>query len=129
MSDAVTDLTTLLRTMRPERRPGEYVFVVATSVADVHPLAMVEEDEGRSLVLARSEADRLGLAYEYVGAWITLRVRSALAAVGLTAAVSAALTRAGISCNVIAGYHHDHLVVPVGRADDALRELSVLSTG
>ena len=41
-------------------------------------------------------------------------------AVGLTAAFSHALGEAGISCNVTAGYHHDHLLVPSARADEAV---------
>lgn len=50
-------------------------------------------------------------------------MHSALEAVGLTAAFAGALGKAGISCNVIAGYYHDHLFV--GR-DDAERALQVL---
>jgi hypothetical protein len=49
-----------------------------------------------------------------------------LAAVGLTAAVSKVLTEAGISCNVVAGFTHDHLFVPHDRAADALRALAPL---
>jgi len=45
----------------------------------------------------------------------------------LTAAVSTALTRAGISCNVVAGHYHDHLLVPLDRVDDALIALSDLA--
>ena len=53
-------------------------------------------------------------------------MHSALDAVGLTAAVAGALAEAGISCNVLAGAHHDHLLVPVDRADDALVALAQL---
>ena len=52
---------------------------------------------------------------------------SALEAVGLTAAISTALTRDGISCNVIAGYHHDHLFVPTDRAQDTMSVLAALA--
>ena len=52
---------------------------------------------------------------------------SALDAVGLTAAVSRALADAGLSCNVLAGLHHDHLLVPAGRAEEALAVLRELS--
>jgi hypothetical protein len=34
--------------------------------------------------------------------------------------VTRALADAGISCNVLAGFFHDHLLVPKDRADDAL---------
>jgi hypothetical protein len=86
----------------------------------------VREQEGLTLVVEQSEADTAGLSYEYVAAWITLEVHSALEAVGLTAAISKALTDAGISCNVVAGYTHDHLFVPEDRAQDALAALRSL---
>ena len=38
----------------------------------------------------------------------------------------AALTEADISCNVLAGFHHDHLLVPLDRADDAMAVLEGL---
>ncbi|MEY2817195.1 MAG: hypothetical protein RL275_658, partial [Chloroflexota bacterium] len=52
-----------------------------------------------------------------------------LEAVGLTAAVSKALTEANISCNVVAAYYHDHLFVPVKDADRAMDVLLSLSKG
>ena len=75
------------------------------------------------MILERQQAERLGLGFDYVAAWITLTVHSALDAVGLTAAFASALGDAGISCNVVAGYYHDHLFV--GRAD-AQRAMGVL---
>jgi hypothetical protein len=87
----------------------------------------VREAEGTTLVVERGEAERAGLHGEFPSAWITLEVHSALEAVGFTAAFSAALTRAGISANVVAAFHHDHVFVPEHRADDALRVLGELS--
>ena len=49
-----------------------------------------------------------------------LQVHSALDGVGLTAAVAGALAAAGIACNVIAAFHHDHLFVPAARAGAVL---------
>ena len=69
----------------------------------------------------------LGLTYDYVAAWITLQVHSALDAVGLTSAVSRVLAEAGLSCNVIAGYHHDHLLVSAERGHEAVALLRDLS--
>lgn len=120
----IADLAQLLRSIEPTQRAGEFVFVSAPTLsAHVVVEASVREPEGVSYVLARESADRLGLAYEYVAAWITLTVHSALDAVGLTAAVSTALARDGISCNVIAGLRHDHLLVPVDLADAAMGSL------
>ena len=111
--------------MQPRLRPGEFVFAVG-EVDGAE--ALVREEEGVSVVLDRGRADELGLSYDFVAAWITLSVHSALEAVGLTAAVAAALTEAGISCNVIAGYHHDHLLVPADRGEEAVAVLRGLST-
>jgi len=120
-----SNLETLIASMRPVLRDGTFVFVsVEPEAARSMPAeAMVAEAEGATLVLHQADADARGLAYDYVARWITLEVHSSLAAVGLTAAFSTALGGAGISCNVLAGYHHDHLLVA---ADDAQRALKVL---
>lgn len=123
------DLERLLASLEPSRRAGEFVFVTADEAVDVPVAASVVEDEGRSLVVLREDAERLGLPYDFVAAWITLTVHSALDAVGLTAAVSTALADAGISCNVIAGHHHDHLLVPHHDAERALDVLRSLPAG
>jgi hypothetical protein len=124
------DLQALLASAEPVLRPGTFVFVVVHDevlLDALVPEATIREPEGLTAVVRRERAEALGLAYDYLAAWITLRVHSALDAVGLTAAVSTALARAGLSCNVIAGYHHDHLLVPADRAPDALKVLSELS--
>ena len=127
---AETDLTVLLRSLNPGVRHGEFVYVVVDDArADaLHYEARVHEVEGVSLVMRREDADAAGLPYDFVAAWITLAVHSSLAAVGLTAALTTALAERRISCNVIAGYHHDHLLVPLYRADDALVVLRKLSS-
>lgn len=94
---------------------------------DLAVVAMVREAEGVTLVLPVADADRAGLAYDGAFQWITLRVHSALDAVGLTAAFSTALAVAGLSANVIAGLRHDHVFVPAGRGSDALAVLRALS--
>jgi N-acetylglutamate synthase-like GNAT family acetyltransferase len=124
------NLEALLAGLSPRWRPGEYVFVVADTnkpVADEAIMASIVEAEGRSLVLRRHDADQAGLPYEFVAGWITLEVFSALHAVGLTSAVAAAVGEAGISCNVIAGYHHDHLLVAYERVEEAIEVLERLS--
>lgn len=120
------DLGALLRGARPTVVHPEVVFATVPDASGLPTLAAVAEDEGVGVVLRREDAERLGLPVAWVGAWITLRVHSALDAVGLTAAVSTVLADAGISCNVLAGFHHDHLVVPADRATDALALLSAL---
>ncbi|UYP29549.1 ACT domain-containing protein [Pseudomonas sp. Z8(2022)] len=125
-----TNLARLLQSMTPQLNPGQYVFCCVAAEHDcsnLQPIASLREAEGLSLVLARESADRHGLSYDYVAAWITLQVHSSLAAVGLTASFSAALAQAGISCNVIAGFHHDHIFVPLQCAERALSTLRALS--
>jgi GNAT superfamily N-acetyltransferase len=123
-----THLPSLLSGLDPHLHDGVYVFasVPPDAVLDVAPIASMAEDEGRTVVLAEAEAARLGLAAEYRCAWITLRVASALAAVGLLARVTTALARRGISVNPVSGFHHDHLFVPHDRAADAMAALDEL---
>ncbi|NZA26903.1 ACT domain-containing protein [Luteimonas sp. SJ-92] len=123
-----TDVAAMLAGLRVHARPGEYVFVTGTDPGLVgHAEASVREDEGLCCVLRREYADAMGLDYGFVAAWLTLEVHSALEAVGLTARVAAALAAQGIACNVLAGFHHDHLLVPAPRRDDALAALRVLA--
>lgn len=58
---------------------------------------------------------------------ITMKIHSSLTAVGFTAAFSKVLTEAGISCNVVAGFFHDHIFVPSERASAAMTTLTSLS--
>ncbi|WP_139924126.1 ACT domain-containing protein [Hymenobacter sp. DG01] len=127
-----TDLTQLLRTMKPELQPGAYVFC---TVASPEALLLAEaigtfrEREGHTVILPQATADRLGLPYTFVAAWIALTVHSALEAVGLTAAFAQALAQGGISCNVVAAYYHDHIFVAATDAEKAMRLLQELVEG
>ena len=125
-----TDLKTLLGDMKPERNRGEYVFCLVDSnerAAELQPLGTFREKEGITVILPRQQADEELLEYDLVCAWITLTVHSSLEAVGLTAVVSEALTAAGISCNVVAAYCHDHLFVPVQEVERAMNVLKTLT--
>jgi len=121
-----TNLSLLLRSMAPHLNEGDYVFCTllpGTAIDLTHVVGSFREQEGLTVILARDKAQALGLSFDYVAAWITLNVHSALQAVGLTAAFATALGEAGISCNVIAGYYHDHLFVAREHADRALEAL------
>ncbi|MDR6578707.1 ACT domain-containing protein [Pseudomonas extremaustralis] len=123
-------LATLLRSMSPQLNTGEYVFCTLPDhriPAGCEVIGSFREPQGLTLILERQQAELAGLPFDYVAAWITLNVHSALEAVGLTAAFAGALGKAGISCNVIAGYYHDHLFVghaDAERAMDVLRHLA-----
>ena len=125
----ISDLATLLASMQPKLQPGAWAWCAlppGTPVHEIDAVATMREAEGTTAVVAEALARERGWPVAFLSAWITLRVHSDLAAVGLTAAFARALADAGIACNVVAGVHHDHLFVPAGRADDALAALHAL---
>jgi hypothetical protein len=124
------NIQTLLQDMKPRLNDGEFVFCVTDSLQtanDLKPLCLFQEKEGITVIIPKHQADNASLPYSVVCAWITLTVHSSLEAVGLTAAVSKALTEVNISCNVVAAYYHDHLFVPVQDAQQAMEVLEKLS--
>jgi uncharacterized protein len=129
VSAAETELGALLGGMTPRLRPGRYVFATVPDDVAAVPGAVVTvaEDEGTTVVVPASAAGDLDA--EYPCAWITLEVRSSLAAVGFLAAVTRALADAGISANPVSGFHHDHLFVPWEQRDEAVATLERLARG
>ena len=119
-----TDLTTLLRAMRPDLDLAPFVFITTNAEraqalwADA--VALIREAEGITVILTHEAAQRSGVGPEPKWARITLTVHSALSAVGFMAAISARLAAAGLSLNPLAGYFHDHLFVPWERREEAL---------
>jgi len=122
-------LKNVLEALEVEREDGVFVFVEVREALDLAPRAIVREPEGLCAVVLREEALALGLSWTFEAAWLTLTVPTELSLVGLTAAVATALANAGIACNVLAGLYHDHLLVPVERADEALACLRALRAG
>ena len=128
MSAGEMDLYELLRSMDPELLPGEYVFTTAGKAPEgVVALCLFREPEGVTAILAREDAERLGLTSSETWRLITLRVHSNLAAVGFLARILPELAQKGIPANVVSAYFHDHLFVPAGRAEEALRLLRRLA--
>ena len=126
----ITDLNRLIKNMEPELNEGEYVFVTVKDTENIPrniTICEIKEKEGITLVIAREVAEGLGLDYSFVAAWITLNVHSALEAVGLTAAFATALGNHNISCNVIAGFFHDHIFVDLKDRDKAMDVLYEMS--
>ena len=110
------DLGRLLAGLTPILDPVEYGFETA---AEAPPLgdafALIREAEGVTAI-------RPGKGW----ARITLQVHSSLDAVGLTARVAESLAAHGISANMVAAFHHDHVFVPWTRRDEALGVLAEL---
>lgn len=117
------NLDKLLKTMKPEQNEGDYVF---STVQDLNGISIKDivmlfhEAEAPTVILKKETADQLKLEYSAVFSWITLTVHSSLEAVGLTAAFSNALAAAGISCNVVAAYYHDHIFVGKNDSEKAM---------
>jgi hypothetical protein len=95
----------------PELHPDRVAFCLlprGVALPSGGLIASFVEAEGTTVVLAEAEARALGLDVRFVADWITLRLHTALDGVGLTAA------------------HHDHLFVPAGDGERAMRVLAAL---
>ena len=115
--------------LKPHLAPATYVFAQVNNLNGApldDILCTFREKEGITLILKKEDAIRHGLSFEYEAAWISLQLETDLEMVGLTAEFSTALADEGISCNVIAAYHHDHIFVALEDADTAIETLQSL---
>lgn len=124
-----SNLSLLIKLMQPYHNPGLFVFckVAELDIQQIkNAIMMFKEAEGYTLIMSKNHADDAGLQYDFVASWITLNVYSSLESVGLTAAFSGALAGEGISCNVVAAYHHDHIFVSENDVSKAMQTLQNL---
>ncbi len=124
------NLERLLRGMTATLADGTFVFVTCPDrnwPAGLTPKMTFEEVEGTTLIVRDEDARRFGLPHEFPCKMITLNVHSSLEAVGFIARVASALAAAGMGVNPVAGFFHDHLFVPEGREQDALKILAALA--
>lgn len=126
------DLETILNTLSPVLLDPVYVFCSIPKstygdLASLKPLASVQEPEGLTLIVTAEDAEREQLESHGLFRCIRLEVHSSLESVGLTARISAALADQGISANMLAGAHHDHILVPHAQAIEALEIMACLS--
>ena len=130
---AEKDLSTLLSTLSVQQKDGIWRFeTIAADEAswaelvnlrDTRKIAMLfQESEGLTVVTTANEATPPDNQW----AWLELSVFSDLQAVGFLAAVAEVLARADIPCNAVAAYHHDHIFVPIDRAEDAIAAILTL---
>ena len=123
-------LRTLIKEMEPVLNIGEYVFITVSNLNDVprsETIFEFKENEGITLILKKYKADELNLSYQYVASWVTLKVHSSLEAVGLTAAFSNELAKYNVSCNVVAGFYHDHIFVDKKDGEKTVKILTTFS--
>jgi len=122
-------LEKLLAFLQPKLLVDEFVFCSSetmslTDALELDPVATFREEEGLSLVLTKRAAMQAGFDFSLVFKCITLTVHSSLDSVGLTAAVANRLSNHSISTNVVAAYYHDHVFVPLSKAEQALQLLT-----
>lgn len=126
-----TALEKLIANMEPVLNEGEYVFATVSNMESI-PRAIticeIKEKEGVTVVVSKQDAEMLGLSFDFIASWITLNIHSSLEAVGLTAAFSSELGKNNISCNVIAGYYHDHIFVDTKDKEKAMKVLRTMSS-
>ncbi|KIW87752.1 uncharacterized protein Z519_11726 [Cladophialophora bantiana CBS 173.52] len=80
-----------------------------------------------TLILRLEIARKHGIQnYAYPCRMITCDVHSSLEAVGFMAVLATRLAGRGISVNPVSGFYHDHLFVPVERAEEAVSELQLV---
>ena len=126
------DLMKLCASLNPVMALPVYVFCSFPDFMLPDGLATictVRELEGLTAVIEQSDAHRLRLPYTYESRLITLMVHSSLEAVGFIAVISRELAQARIPCNAIAGYCHDHIFVPVERAEESMTLLKAIAAG
>ena len=126
-----TNLNELLKTLSAQLAEGVYVFATlpdGTVPENITTRMVFQEAEGTTLILRKSEADTFGLAYEFPCRMITLDVHSSLEAVGFIARIAKELTKHDMGVNPVSGFFHDHLFVPDGREQDAMRILERIAS-
>ena len=129
-----TNLARLLAGLAPALAPRPRAIRTQAHDAPLPAGAVLwfREDEAATVIveadpLDASASDSDAGTDEPRWAHIVLRIHSSLEAVGMMAAISAALAARGIPCNVVSAYFHDHLFVPWARREHALDALRALS--
>ena len=117
-----------LKNLNPVLLEDEYVFCTFLSSIygdhnKLNPIASFNEKEGLTLVVKKEIAKFNNLEFKGTFKCISLTLISSLTSVGLTALISKALADNEISANIYAGYYHDHIFVPLEKANDAFKLL------
>ena len=129
--ERVSDKAAMIAAMEPrlDRQAWRFVLVTPDTAPQLLGAAIgtFREDEGVTAIVSSEVADELGIDGADF-ARIALMVYSDLEGVGLTAAVSGALAEAGITCNMVSAFHHDHVFVPLSRGEKGLQILLNLAS-
>ena len=125
-----TNLDELIPSMSAVLVEGLYVFTTVKAPQDlmgIVPRMIFGEAEGTTYILLKSEAEKLGLEYEFPCRMITLNIHSSLEAVGFMARIATELAKHNMGVNPVSGFFHDHLFVPDRREQDAMTVLMEMS--
>ena len=123
--------------LRPQAREVAYYYgtfpetsLMALAGYIRHFAAIVREKEGITVVFSddAKESMRLYSQKKIEGPFclITFEAATKLDATGITAAATGALAKEKIPANVIAGYFHDHVLVPYAMKEAAMACLKKL---
>ena len=117
-----------MSSLLPQLDPDTYLFcpLPLGSKLPFRPLMVFEEAEGLTIVLSDYQAKSLGYEGSFPCRRIILGVESKLEDLGLIALVASALSSAGIPSNMASAFHHDHVFVPVDKAESAMAILTGL---
>ena len=121
-------LTALVQSMEPKLSEENYVFcsvpVEQLATLNVTPVCQFREVEGMTLIITKQQAEQANINYEFVYRMITLFVHSSLEAVRFLAAITNKLAEKEISVNAVSAYYHDHLFIPINKAEEAMQILT-----
>ena len=119
-----SDLETLLKTLRVIRHEGVWRFETGVDQPDASEAIMTfQESEGMTIIAPAA----IDTSSDNRWVWLEMSVHSDLNAVGFLARIAVALSEAGVPCNAVAGFYHDHIFVPEDKADVAVTALEVLA--
>ena len=117
------DLTALLAGLSAVRRAGVWRFETGPAHPGGSAVLAFQEREGWTSILPATATTRPDNRW----IWLEMSVQSDLNAVGFLAAIAKALAGAGVPCNAVAGFYHDHIFVPENKADTAIKAIDALA--
>ena len=117
-----SDLSKLLADLEVRQHDGVWEFLSGTQQNVEGAIMQFQEREGWTHIVPASS--KTPAEQRFV--WLELAVFSDLNAVGFLAAIAAALAGAGVPCNAVAAFRHDHVFVPEAKVETALAALDGL---
>jgi hypothetical protein len=105
--------------LKPKLLDGGFDYFCLKANCDIpkNAVAAIKESEGLTVIVPAEKITSKTFA------WITNDFETSLTAVGITAKFAKALCDSGISCNILAGFHHDHILVPYSVKEKAVKIL------